>query len=70
MIGIRTILSRRCCGGPVLMLALALMALGVFFILLSALGLGWVFIGIGAASFGLCLWLSQSRCPRLREWAR
>ncbi len=55
-----TFFSGRCCGGPVLMLSLALVLFGVMFTQLSAAGLGWVFMGIGIATFGLCLLLASN----------
>jgi hypothetical protein len=64
MMRVTTFLSRRCCGGPVLVLSLALVLFGLLFILLSATGLGWMFITIGTATFGLCLLLGRSRCAR------
>ncbi|WPL12299.1 hypothetical protein Thiosp_02063 [Thiorhodovibrio litoralis] len=58
-----TLFSRRCCGGPVLVLSLALVAFGVLFKLLAASGLGWVFLAVGVSTLGLCMLLGQRRCP-------
>ena len=55
-----TFFSGRCCGGPVLVLSLALVLFGVIFTRLSAVGLGWVFMGIGVATFALCLVLASN----------
>lgn len=51
--------SCACCGGPVFALSLALVSFGILFRLLSAIELGWVFAGIGAATFGLCMVLAS-----------
>ncbi|EXJ15614.1 hypothetical protein [Imhoffiella purpurea] len=59
-----TLFSRRCCGGPVLALSLALVLFGTLFELLAASGLGWVFLAVGAGTLALCMLLGQSRCPR------
>lgn len=56
------LLSRRCCGGPVLALALICGAIGALFILLSATSPGIMFILTGAAGFGLCLAMGYRRC--------
>jgi hypothetical protein len=64
MTGSNGIFSRRCCGGPVLLLAVAFMLIGVLFALLSAVGPGLVFGLIGVGSLGLCVLLGQNRCPR------
>ena len=66
MTRLTTLISRRCCGGPVLILSLVFGLLGLMFASLSAVALGWVFMGTGIATFGLCMLLGQSRCPRLR----
>jgi hypothetical protein len=64
MSGLHRIFSRRCCGGPVLVLALAFMLIGALFTLLSAPGPGLVFGLVGIGSLGLCVMLGQSRCSR------
>lgn len=56
------LLSRQCCGGPVLAMTLLCIGFGALFLLLSAGLLGWVFITVGAASLGLCLTLGYGRC--------
>jgi hypothetical protein len=52
-------ISCTCCGGPVLVLFLTLVSFGILFMLLSAVALGWVFVGIGIATFGLCMLLAS-----------
>lgn len=64
MMRLTTLFSRRCCGGPVLVLSLGLVLFGTIFLMLSAAVLGLTFVGIGVATFGLCILLGQSRCPR------
>ncbi len=64
MTGFATLFSRRCCGGPVLMLSLAFLLFGTVFTLLSAQALGLVFMATGAATLGLCMLLGKSRCTR------
>ena len=61
----KTLISRRCCGGPIVLLSLAFFLFGALFSVLSAIGLGMVFVAVGAAAFGMCLWLAQSRCPQM-----
>lgn len=56
--------SRRCCGGPILVLSLAFIAFGGVFLALSAASLGGVFLIIGIATLTFCMLLGQSRCPR------
>lgn len=56
------IISRRCCGGPVLAMTLLFTGLGILFLLLSASVPGAVFIAVGILSEGLCFILSRSRC--------
>ena len=56
------LLSRRCCGGPMLALSLLCVGLGLMFILLSAVTLGLVFIMVGMSSEALCFLMSRSRC--------
>jgi hypothetical protein len=63
------LLSRQCCGGPVLAMTLLCVGFGGLFLLLSAGLLGWVFIAVGAASLGLCLYLGYGRC-RHRQLSR
>ncbi len=59
--------SRRCCGGPVLILALVCGLVGASFMLLSAVMPGAVFMAAGVSSLGLCLALGSSRC-RNTSW--
>ncbi|WP_295409575.1 hypothetical protein [uncultured Thiocystis sp.] len=59
MMRLTTFFSPRCCGGPVLALSLALVLFGALFMLLSAEGLGWVFVGTGLVTFGLCMVLAS-----------
>lgn len=70
MIRLTTLFSSRCCGGPVMILSFAFASFGMLFGILSALMLSLVFISIGIGSFGLCMWLGQSRCPQTRELGR
>ncbi len=56
------IISRRCCGGPVLAMTLLFAGLGFMFLLLSASVPGVVFITVGVLAEGLCLLLSRTRC--------
>ncbi|MBL3589749.1 MAG: hypothetical protein JMN24_08145 [gamma proteobacterium endosymbiont of Lamellibrachia anaximandri] len=56
------ILSRHCCGGPVLAMTLLFAGLGFLFLLLSAYVPGLVFIAVGVLSEGLCFILSRTRC--------
>jgi len=56
------ILSRRCCGGPVLAMTLLFAGMGFLFLLLSASVLGAVFLAVGILSEGLCFILSRTRC--------
>ena len=58
------LLSRRCCGGPVLAMTLLCIGFGALFMLLSAYALGLAFIAIGALAESLCFALSRSRCQR------
>lgn len=67
MTKLKTLFSRNCCGGPVLLLSLTLILLGTLFSVLAATALGAVFMIIGAASQGLCLWLGRSRCTNFRR---
>ena len=53
------LLSDTCCGGPVFVLSLSLVSFGILFTLLSAVELGWVFVGIGISTFCLCLLLAS-----------
>ncbi|MCU7852318.1 MAG: hypothetical protein KZQ80_08900 [Candidatus Thiodiazotropha sp. (ex Monitilora ramsayi)] len=58
------LLSGRCCGGPVLAIAMLLIGFGILFQLLSASLLGLVFFSTGLLAEGLCLYLGLSRCHR------
>ena len=62
MILLSRLLSRQCCGGPVLAMSLLCIGFGSLFLLLSAGLLGWVFIAVGSAALGLCLALGFGRC--------
>lgn len=57
-------ISRHCCGGPVLAMALLFVGLGFLFLLLSAAVPGAVFIAVGVLAEGLCLILSRTRCQQ------
>lgn len=56
------LLSRRCCGGPVLTLSLVFSLLGGLFLALAATGPGVVFILSGVGALILCMTLGRSRC--------
>lgn len=59
---LKYLISRNCCGGPVLALALLCLMIGLLFVSLSAVSPGLVFIGVGGMAEGLCLALGRSRC--------
>lgn len=59
---VKRLLSRKCCGGPVLVLALLCLTIGLLFLGLSAVSPGLVFIAVGGLAEGLCLWLGRTRC--------
>lgn len=61
---IASLISKNCCGGPILALNLLCLGIGVFFLALSAILPGLVFMAAGLLTEGLCLYLSRSRCPR------
>ena len=58
------LLSKRCCGGPVLAMTLLCIGFGTLFLCLSAYALGLVFIAVGALSESLCIVHSRNRCPQ------
>lgn len=58
------LLSRQCCGGPVLAMNLLCLAFGVFFVSLSAGLLGLVFIAVGVLAEALCFAIGFRRCHR------
>ena len=63
--GLTDLLSRRCCGGAVLALWLACLALGLLFAFTGAVIPGLVLIATGFLAEVMCLMLGQSRCrPR------
>ena len=62
MTGLPSLLSRRCCGGPVLALWFVCLALGMLFAFTGALIPGLVFIATGFLAEAMCLMLGQSRC--------
>jgi hypothetical protein len=64
MVRIKKLLSRHCCGGPVLAMTLLCLGFGALFILLSAGLLGLVFIAVGGFSLTLCLYLGSKWCIR------
>jgi hypothetical protein len=57
------LISRHCCGGPVLFLALLCLGVGLLFVALSATVPGLVFIAVGVFAEALCLALGRNRCP-------
>ena len=56
------LMSRQCCGGPVLTLTLLCLSVGILFLLVSATLPGLIFIAAGLAAELLCLYLGRSRC--------
>lgn len=60
------LLSRQCCGGPVLAMTLLCLGFGTLFIVLSAGLLGLVFIAVGVSAEALCFYLGYRRCRRRR----
>jgi hypothetical protein len=56
-------ISRHCCGGPVLVLAILCLGVGLLFVALSATAPGLVFIVVGILTEALCLVLGRNRCP-------
>jgi len=65
---LKQLTSRKCCGGPVLVLSLLCLAVGLLFVGLSAVSLGLVFITVGGMAEGLCLLLGHTRCrPGMRD---
>jgi len=59
-----SLISRKCCGGPILALNLLCLGIGIVFLASSAILPGLVFMAVGLLAEGLCLYLSRSRCPR------
>ena len=57
-----SLLSRRCCGGPILAVNLLCVGLGVMFMMLSAMTLGLVFVAVGTSTEALCFLMGRSRC--------
>lgn len=61
---LKQLFSRRCCGGPILALALFCMGLGLLLVVLSAAVPGLVFMAVAGLSVGSCLVLGRYRCRR------
>ena len=59
---ISTMLSRRCCGGPVLVLMLLCLGVSVLFFYRSAWVPGSVFLVAGLLALGTCLLMGRNRC--------
>jgi len=60
--GIKRLFSRRCCGGPVLVLAAACAVIGTVFVLLSAVVPGVIFVFAGVAAVLSCLAMGYRKC--------
>lgn len=63
MKGYKQLFSSRCCGGPILAMALLCIGFGIIFQMISAGLLGLVFLSVGLFTEMFCLYLGLRRCP-------
>jgi hypothetical protein len=61
--GFAGLFSHRCCGGPVLVLAIVCSVVGSSFVILSAITPGIVSMLSGIGALGACLIIGRKHCP-------